>query len=119
MQLVHPPHDEGRCEASEATPRKDVVRARLASEGRQVGRQHRPGLVIEPAPAELQDLRLPRQRKVVGAVDHRFALSMPALVSAPDKKSFSSANSPILACSVFKSPATAASGIATPPLKTP
>jgi len=30
-------------------------------------------------------------------VDHRFALSMPALMSAPSKKSFSSANSPILA----------------------
>ncbi|MHC2279418.1 hypothetical protein ACVME8_006061 [Bradyrhizobium diazoefficiens] len=32
------------------------------------------------------------------AVDHRFALSRPALVSAPDKKSFSNASSPILAC---------------------
>ena len=35
--------------------------------------------------------------KIVIAVDHRFALSMPALVSAPSKKSFSSASSPILA----------------------
>jgi len=32
-------------------------------------------------------------------VDHRFALSNPALVSAPSKKSFSSVSSPILACS--------------------
>jgi hypothetical protein len=31
-------------------------------------------------------------------VDHRFALRSPALPSAPDKKSFSSINSPILAC---------------------
>jgi len=31
------------------------------------------------------------------AVDHRFALSMPALPSAPSKKSFSSVNSPIFA----------------------
>jgi len=28
-------------------------------------------------------------------LDHRFALSMPALLSAPAKKSFSSASSPI------------------------
>ena len=32
-------------------------------------------------------------------VDHRFALSNPALLSAPSKKSFSSVSSPILACS--------------------
>jgi len=39
----------------------------------------------------------------VRAVDHRFALSMPALPSAPSKKSFSSVNSPIFAWSAFKS----------------
>jgi hypothetical protein len=32
-------------------------------------------------------------------VDHRFALSNPALLSAPSKKSFSSVSSPIFACS--------------------
>src|SRR5450755_3711252 len=37
------------------------------------------------------------------AVDHRFALSMPALVSAPAKKSFSKASCPIFACSSFRS----------------
>jgi hypothetical protein len=31
------------------------------------------------------------------AVDHLFALSNPAFVSAPDKKSFSSVSSPIFA----------------------
>ncbi|MGY3079162.1 hypothetical protein ACVWZZ_005570 [Bradyrhizobium sp. LM6.10] len=36
-------------------------------------------------------------------VDHRFALSNPALVSAPSKKSFSSVSSPILACNDFTS----------------
>jgi hypothetical protein len=36
-------------------------------------------------------------------VDHRFALSNPALVSAPSKKSFSSVSSPILAWSDFTS----------------
>jgi len=32
----------------------------------------------------------------VFALDHRFALSIPALLSAPSKKSFSSVSSPIL-----------------------
>jgi hypothetical protein len=36
-------------------------------------------------------------------VDHRFALSNPALLSALSKKSFSSVSSPILACSDFTS----------------
>lgn len=80
MQLVDPTHD------------------------RQVGRRHRPGLV-EAAPAQVQDLCLPPQRQVVRTVDHRLALSMPALLSAHSKKSFSSASSSILACSVFTSPA--------------
>jgi hypothetical protein len=39
----------------------------------------------------------------VRAADHRFALNMPALVSAPSKKSFSSVSSPVLACRAFKS----------------
>src|SRR5260370_14672465 len=38
-------------------------------------------------------------------MNHRFALSHPALVSAPSKKSFSSVSSPILACSDFTSTA--------------
>ncbi|MGZ2454311.1 hypothetical protein ACVIRO_007128 [Rhizobium ruizarguesonis] len=37
------------------------------------------------------------------AVDHFFPPSNPALPSAPDKKSFSSVSSPILACSVLTS----------------
>jgi hypothetical protein len=44
------------------------------------------------------------------AIDHRFALSHPALVSALSKKSFSSVSSPILACSDFTSTAGAACG---------
>jgi hypothetical protein len=90
MQLVDPPHH------------------------RQIGRRHRPGPVIEAASAQLQERRLPGQRKLVLTVDHRFALSMPALLSAPDKKSFSSASLPILACSVFKSTAGLASAPAAP-----
>src|SRR5215471_10086823 len=41
--------------------------------------------------------------RFVLAVNHRFALSNPALLNAPSKKSFSNVNSPILACSAFTS----------------
>src|SRR5690349_6806524 len=81
VQLVNPPHD------------------------RKLGRRHRARLVIHAAAAQPQQLRLPHQRQRVPAVDHRFALSSPALPSAPDKKSFSSVSSPILACNVFTSTA--------------
>src|SRR3954453_22931527 len=84
VQLVNPPHD------------------------RQLGRRHRPRLVVHAAAAQPQQLRLPHQRQRVSAVDHRFALSCPALPSAPDKKSFSGVSSPILACNVFTSTAGAA-----------
>ena len=53
--------------------------------------------------ADVQSLRLSGDGKIVIAVDHRFALSMPALVIAPSKKSFSSVSSLILACRAFKS----------------
>ena len=62
MQLVDPPHD------------------------RQIGRRHRPRTVVKATSAQLQDCRLSGQRKLVLTVDHRFALSMPALPSAPAKK---------------------------------
>jgi len=51
-------------------------------------------------------------------VDHRLALSNPALMSAPSKKSFSSVNSPILACKLFKSTLEAAASLLSCP-KTP
>jgi transposase InsO family protein len=44
-------------------------------------------------------------------VNHRFALSNPALVSAPAKKSFVSVSSPIFACSSFTSTGGGASGL--------
>ena len=56
-----------------------------------------PGFVIDGAPADAERLGLPGDRQVVLTVDHRFALSNPALVSAPSKKSFSRVSSPILA----------------------
>jgi hypothetical protein len=46
-------------------------------------------------------------------VDHRLALSSPALLSAPSKKSFSSVSSPTFACSVFTS--TAGCAVPLPP----
>jgi hypothetical protein len=63
----------------------------------QVPGRDRARLVIDRAPADAQNLLLAGNRKIVSFVDHRFALSKPALVSAPSKKSFSSANSPIFA----------------------
>src|SRR5258706_13440902 len=81
MQLVIPPHH------------------------RQIGRRDRPSPVVEAASAQLQERGLPRHRKLMLTVDHRFALSRPALLRAPPKKSLFSASSPSLACSVFKSTA--------------
>src|ERR1700731_3616965 len=42
-------------------------------------------------------------RQGVVAIDHRLTPSSPALLSAPSKKSFSSVNCPIFACSTFTS----------------
>src|SRR5664279_4505418 len=71
-------------------------------------------LVVNRAAANVHDRRLARDRQGVGAVDHRFVLSMPALMSAPSKKSFSSASCPILACSTFRS-TVGSSGRGSPP----
>src|SRR5664279_2550757 len=68
-----------------------------------IGGRYRARQVIDAAATDLQNFRLLGDRQIVLAVDHRFALSNPALVSAPSKKSFSSVNSPILACSDFTS----------------
>src|ERR671926_1405366 len=84
VQLVNPPHD---CKLSF---------------------RHRSWLVVHAAAAQTQQLRLAQQWQCVPAVDHRLALSRPALPSAPDKKSFSNVSSPILACNVFTSTAGAA-----------
>src|SRR5450756_1313590 len=69
----------------------------------QVGRRHRTWEVVDTATADAQYFRLLCDRQIVLTVDHRFALSNPALLSAPSKKSFSSVSSPILACSDFTS----------------
>src|SRR5437879_13863915 len=76
-----------------------------------IGAARRQRQIVDAAAANLQNLRLPGDRQIVFTVDHRFALSNPALVSAPSKKSFSSVSSPILACSDFTSMAGVASEI--------
>jgi hypothetical protein len=79
MQLVDPPH---HCQ-------------------RRLGDRHR--LVIRRRASQLQQLALPYNWQGMRAIDHRFTLSKPALLSAPSKKSFSSASCPILACRVLRS----------------
>src|SRR5229473_722130 len=83
---------------------------------REIAFGDRPRHVVHRRPGNTQKLRLPADRDCVLRVDHRFALSMPALVSAPSKKSFSSASCPILACSTFTS--TGGSSLARGPSKT-
>src|SRR5450759_3460540 len=70
---------------------------------REVGFRHRARQIVDAATADVQSFRLFRDCQVVLTVDHRLALSKPALPSAPSKKSFSSVSSPILACSDFTS----------------
>jgi hypothetical protein len=53
--------------------------------------------VLHRAAGDADDLGLPRNAQRMTTVDHRFALSNPALVSAPSKKSFSKVSSPIFA----------------------
>src|SRR4051812_18562069 len=81
VQLVHPTHDG------------------------EIGRRDRSRQIIDTATADPEHFGLLGDRQMMGAVDHRCALSRPALLSAPDKKSLVSVNSPILACSVFTSTA--------------
>ena len=64
---------------------------------RQVAGGNRPGQIVDTAPADPQNPGLTDERKIVAAVNHFLALGNPALLSAPAKKSFSRASSPILA----------------------
>src|SRR3954452_7864803 len=81
MQLVHSAHDG------------------------QIGCGHRSRQGVDAATADPKCRGLLGDRQIMGAVDHRFALSRPALLSAPDKKSLVNVSSPILACNVFTSTA--------------
>src|SRR5665213_1647791 len=85
---------------------------------RKVGFRHQARQVVDAATADVQNLRLPGDRQIVCAVDHRLALSRPALLSAPSKKSFSSVSDPILAWSDFTSMAGGAAALPPPGPKT-
>jgi hypothetical protein len=52
----------------------------------------------QPFAGDAQPPALRRQGPLVRPVDHRLAPGMPALPSAPERKSFSIASWPILAC---------------------
>ena len=61
---------------------------------RKIGLRHRPRQVVDAAAADAKNLGLLGNRQIVPAVDHRFALSNPALVSAPSKKLISAVRAP-------------------------
>lgn len=68
--------------------RKGIVQMQLIDPAhqRQIGHGDRPWQVVNAAPAEAERRCLPGDWKVVLSINHRFALSNPALVSAPSKK---------------------------------
>src|SRR5207237_2841867 len=61
---------------------------------RKIGLRHRTRQIVDAAAADAQNLRLPGDRQIVLTVDHRFALSNPALVSATSKKLISALHAP-------------------------
>src|SRR5450759_1100840 len=67
----------------------------------QISIRHWAWLVVRRGAGYFQYLALLCNRELVVWGDHLFALSNPALVSAPSKKSFSSVSCPILACSTL------------------
>jgi hypothetical protein len=77
----------------------------LTPKAPEIGGTDRTGKVVHRAPADLQQLCLTGDAEVVVSVDHGFALSNPALVSACSKKSFSNVICPILAWSGTRSTA--------------
>src|SRR3990172_150048 len=94
---------EAAAKAARAEPRHlQVDRIDTAHQGEIEGRDGA-RLVVHRPPADPERRHLLGDRQGVRPVDHRLALSRPALPSACSKKSFSSASCPILACSVFTS----------------
>jgi hypothetical protein len=91
--------------AQHAAPRERMLQMQLVD----APHQHRGRLrrwwrpVVHRRARHVEQLRLAHDRQRVGRIDHRFALASPIRPSAPAKKSISSACSPILACSAFKS----------------
>ena len=71
----------------------------------QLGFVYAMGQVVRAISADAKKPSLCADRQVAVSVNHRFALSKPALVSAHSKKLFSSVSCPILACSDTRSTA--------------
>ncbi|MET4222645.1 hypothetical protein ABIB00_007884 [Bradyrhizobium sp. LB14.3] len=104
---AHPPHQRYDMPAANLAPlgsqpatqdprtgeRKLQMQPIETPHDREIGVRHRARQVIDAATADLQDFRLLRDRQIVLAVDHRFALSNPAVVSARSEKSFFSVSS--------------------------
>ena len=63
----------------------------------EIGHCYGSGQGVDAAAADPERPCLLGDRQIVVAVDHRFALSSPALPSAPDKKSLVTVSSPIFA----------------------
>src|SRR5208282_1006456 len=84
----------------------------------QLGLRQRMPAIVNTAAADPESLGLLDDSQLVLRVDHRFAFSRPALLSALSKKSFSRVSSPILACRALRSTAAAAGSVLASP-KTP
>ena len=69
----------------------------------QIRGRHRRGLVVGRRARQPEDLTLSNDGQGMGSGDHRFALSHPALLSAPSKQSCSSASCPIFAWRTLRS----------------
>src|SRR3954454_4701724 len=96
----HPPHQRLHMPAADLAPLQSQQASQHTRTGegelqvqpiqmphdREVGGRHRARQIINAAAADLQNFRLLGDRQIVLTVDHRFALSNPALVSAPSKK---------------------------------
>ncbi len=79
MEFVNPPHQGQDC------------------------RRDRGRLVVGCRASHPEELALPDNGPWVGSVDHRVALSQPALMSAPSQQACSRVSCPIFACRVLKS----------------
>ena len=96
----HPPHQRFDMPAADLAPlgsqqasqhsrtgeRKLQMQPVEPSHDREVVGRHRPRQIIDAAAADVQSFRLSGDWQIVRTVNHRFALSRPALLSAPSKK---------------------------------
>ena len=104
----HPPHQRLHMPAADLAPLQSQQASQHTRTGegilqvqpietlhdREVGGRHRARQIINAAAADLQNLCLLGDRQIMFTVDHRFALSNPALVSAPSKKLLSAPRAP-------------------------